>query len=354
MNANWRDRREGSSAWKSPGCWVPLSIWATAHLALVAAGEAAFTPTPGFTISPLDVQEVCEIIPLGNLNPRSGHVFPTDHIYFDYGRKPDLPVRAPADGTVLAVYDQSGGDLKIEMRVDRHLCYYLGHIFVEPGIGKGSHVKAGQVVGRASGRSALDLGAYDDRVRLPGLINPWRYPTSTLQTISPLALFAEPVKSQLYAKVTREGPDKDGKIDFDQRGRLVGNWFHESLSADDSSRGTPETWSRQLAFVYDVRKPTAVRIAIGGTLAPAGTYSVPVGAPDPADVSAETGLVKYQLLRPTEGRSSRGADEKVRRADPRLLLVQVLRDGRLKAECCEGKTPAEVDGFTSAALIYER
>jgi hypothetical protein len=209
-------------------------------------------------------------------------------------------------------------------------------------------------VGRASGRSALDLGAYDDRVRLPGFINPRRYPASTLQAVSPLALFAEPVKSQLYAKVTREGPDKDGKLDFDQPGRLVGNWFHESLPAKDSSRGAPETWSKQLAIVHDVRKPAELRIAIGGTLAPAGTYAVSVGAPDPAEVSAETGLVRFQLLGPTEDRPLRAGDDRARETEPRLLLVQVLSDGRLKAECCPGKTPAEVPGFSSAALIYER
>ena len=189
---------------------------------------------------------------------------------------------------------------------------------------------------------------------MPGFINPRRYPTSTLHTVSPLALFAEPVKSQLDAKVTREGPDKDGRIDFDQPGRLVGNWFHESLAAQDSGRGAPEIWSKQLAFVYDVRKPAELRIAIGGTLAPAGTYAVPVGAPDPAEVGAATGLVKYQLLGPAEDRSRRALDERQGETGPGLLLVLVLSDGRLKAECCAGKTPPEVPGFSRAALIYER
>lgn len=323
-------------------------------MALAAAGETNVTPRPVFTVSPLDVQEVREILPLGNLNPRAGHVLPTDHIYFDYGGKPGLAVRAPADGTVFAVLDQSPGDLKIEVRVDQHLRYYLGHIFLEPGIGRGSRVQTGQTIGRASGRSSLDLGAYDDRVRLPGLINPKRYPTSTLQTVAPLALFGEPVKSELYAKVRRAGPDKDGKIDFDRPGRLVGNWFHEGLSTNDRPRGASEASHGQLAFAYDVREPTAVRISIGGTLAPAGTYAVPAGSPDPADVSAETGLVKYQMSGPAEDRSPGRSDAREREADRWLLLVQVLRDGRLKAECRPGKTPAVVDAFTHAALIYER
>ncbi|MGD0539618.1 MAG: M23 family metallopeptidase [Verrucomicrobiota bacterium] len=330
-----------------------MAVSAAVSPALGAADENTFVPNPVFTVSPLDPTEVREIIPLGNLSPRHGHVFPTDHIYFDYAGKAGLPVRAPAGGTVFSVVAQLVGDLKIEIRADEHLSYYLAHIVLEPGIGNGSRVKAGQVVGRASGRSSLDLGAYDTRVRLPGLINPKRYPAPTRQTVSPLSLFVEPVKSQLYAKVTRAGADKDGKIDFDRRGRLVGNWFHESLSADDGSRGVPEIFRKQLAFVYDVRKPKLVRISIGGTLAPAGTYAVPAESPDPATVGVETGLVKYPLLGPEEG-SRRGesvAGERV--AGPGFLLVQLVSEGRLQVEYFD-KTRAEVRAFSRSALIYER
>jgi hypothetical protein len=115
-----------------------------------------------------------------------------------------------------------------------------------------------------------------------------------------------------------------------------------------------EVWSRQLAFVYDVREPTAVRIAIGGTLTLAGTYVVPVGSPDPAEVRAETGRVKYHLLGPTEGGAPRFPEDRRGEADRRLLLVQVLKDGRLQVECWEGKAPSEVEGFSPAALIYQR
>ena len=64
--------------------------------------------------------------------------------------------------------------------------------------------------------------------------------------------------------------------------------------------------------------------------------------------------MKYQLLGPAEEHSLGGGNEGARETQPRLLLAQVLSDGRLKAECCPGKTPAEVSGFSSAALIYER
>ena len=347
MKWQWLDGGQVTRVRRSPAGWIVLFICAGVSAALPGPAETTLTPSPVFTVSPLELGEIREIIPLGNLNPRHGHVFPTDHIYFDYASKPELAVRAPAGGTVFALVGQWGGDLKIEFRVDQHLSYYLAHIFIEPGIGNGSRLKAGQVVGRASGRALLDLGAYDDRVRLPGFINPKRYPTPTLQTVSPLCLFAEPLRGQLGAKVRREGPDKDGKIDFDQPGRLVGNWFHESLSPNDSSRGEPEISSKQLAFVYDVRKPKAVRISIGGTLAPAGTYAVADSSSDPAEVSADTGLVKYQLLGPIDGRSPREATVGARRsrsscsfnslgtADSRLSVVGAKRRMRSKGSAAQ-------------------
>lgn len=328
--------------------------WLTALAVGAAAAEATFTPPPVFTVAPLEVRDVREVIPLGNLNPRHGHVFPTDHIYFDYGGQTDLPVRAPVEGAVFAVLGQSVGDLKLEIRVNEHLCYYLGHLVLEPGIVNGSRVSAGQLVGRTSGRSFLDLGAYDDRVTLPGFSNPARYPASTLHAVSPLALFAEPVRRPLYARVRREGPDQDGRIDFDRPGRLVGNWFHESLAGSESSRGALEIWSKQLAFVYDVRRPTEVRIAIGGTVAPAGTYAVPAGASDPAIVTADTGLVQYPLLGPIENRPRSGDGQVGRESEPCLMLAQVLPDGRLRVQCFPGKAPADVTGFTDTACIYER
>ena len=55
----------------------------------------------------------------------------------------------------------------------------------------------------------------------------------------------EPLRSALYARVRRAGPDKDGKIDCDVPGRLVGNWFLGLML----SHGTPmifggDEWER--------------------------------------------------------------------------------------------------------------
>jgi len=327
---------------------VVLAIVLAAEIGGDAACVAADPPV--FTVAPIDLDQIREIIPLGAVNPAAGHVLPTDHIYFDYADS-KVTVRAPAAGVVRAVRDQFHGfhgDKKIEIQVDENLAYYLTHVAVDPGVDVGIKVTAGQKLGRVAGFSMLDLGASDARVRLAGFVNPSRYPEPTRHTVSQLALFAEPLRTQLYAKVTRDGTDKDGRIDLDKPGRMVGNWFHESLSVEDSARGEPTQSVKQLSFAYDVRDPKAVRVSIGGTVAPRGLYAVLPGTPDPADVAVETGLVRYRLTRLWPD-SLKHADE-----SDGLLLVQLINDRELKVEYFAGKNESDVSGFSDRSQRYLR
>ncbi len=315
--------------------------------------EPAVPSPPIFTVAPLELGEITGIIPLGNLNPLGGHVFPTDHIYFDYAGKTGVVVRAPADGAVYAIRDQLHGGAKIELRFNDHLTYYLAHVLPEPAVRIGTTVKAGQPLGRVSGESLLDLGACDSRVRLRGFVSPARYPEPTLHAVSPLALFAEPVKSELLAKVRRDSRDKDGRIDLDQPGKLIGNWFHESLPVPESGAGRPETWARQLAFAYDVHEPQAIRVSIGGTVAPAGLYAVQAGAPDPATIGTGSGLVRYRLAA-IDGRSRAAAGEADSVPARGTLLVELVDDETLRVEWFAGREAAAVERFTEAVSRYRR
>jgi hypothetical protein len=341
-----------------PG-WFCLRLAILVATSLSGLGAATETPeqpappTPVFSVSPIDPSEISGIVPLGNLNPQGGHVFPTDHIYLDYGGKARLAVLAPAEGTVYAIRDQLHGGAKIEIRVDAHLSYYLAHVLPDPAIRVGSPLKAGQVIGRVSGESLLDLGACDARVRLRGFVNPARYPESTLHTVSPLSLFAEPLRSQLLVKVRRESPDKEGKIDYDQPGKLVGNWFQESQPVPQSRAGRPEVWARQLAFVYDAREPQAIRVSVGGTVAPAGLYAVQPGAPDPASVGTDSGRVKYLLIAASALQNLAAAPANSAPVQG-VLLVQLVDEQKLKVEWFAGKAAAAVERFTEAASLYLR
>ncbi len=260
-------------------------------LALVASGmQHDSTPRSGepkLHVCPLDANQIRSIIPLGNLNPRGGHVFPTDHIYLDYGGRPGLPVRAPASGRIFAIRGQIREDFKIEVQVDDRFSYYVAHVLPVKALSVGSTVASGEIIARTSGRSMLDLGCADTQVTLKGFVNPERYPASTLHCVSPLKLYDEPLRSQLYSKVMRDGADKDGRIDYDVAGRLAGNWFLEGLPVAESSRGSPQTWAQQLAFAYDVHRPDARRVSIGGTIAPAGLYEPSSVSPDPAQIRSK-------------------------------------------------------------------
>jgi len=61
---------------------VALFVLASSLTARAAEQAATPSPTePRLHVSRLDLADVRFITPLGNLNPRSGHVLPTDHIY---------------------------------------------------------------------------------------------------------------------------------------------------------------------------------------------------------------------------------------------------------------------------------
>ena len=333
--------------WLLPLVSASLAIPVMLQMEMAGSTNNVSHSEPVLVASPLALDQIQEIIPLGNLNPAGGHVFPADHIYFDYGQKAGLTVFAPAGGTVRSVRTQSRGDLKIEVQVDPNVDYYLAHIDVEPEFKVGSKVMPGQRLGTVSGRSMLDLGTTDARVRVSGLTDPSRYPEPTLHATSPLSLFSEPLKKQLYAKVRRTGPDKDGRFDLDRRGRLVGNWFHQSLSVKGSSRGEPQVWARQLAFAYDVLDPQRVRVSVGGTVGPAGIYAVTGNGPDPAEVRVESGRVLYRLTRIGSARSSGPWP------DQGILLVQLLNETRLRAEHL-ADFRQEPRGFSEKATVYER
>jgi hypothetical protein len=307
---------------------------------------------PKLHVFPLDLAEIRSITPLGKLNPRGGHVFPTDHIYLDYGGRVGLPVRAPAAGRVIAIRGQIRDDFKIEIQVDDRFSYYVAHVLPANGLSIGSSLASGEIIAHTSGRSLLDFGCVDTHVTLKGFVNPDRYPGSTLHCVSPLRLYDDPLRSQLYTKVMRDGPDKDGRIDYDIAERLVGNWFLEGSAVVESSRGLPQIWVQQLAFAYDVHQPDARRVSVGGTIASASLYGLSAVSPDPAEISVTNGLVKLFLTGAEPGRTTPRRGKAT--SNPGVLLVQMLAPNRVKVEFFRDRTGAEVTDFTESARIYER
>ncbi len=314
----------------------------------VAPGAATGTIAAPFVLhaSPVDPLLVDFILPLGNLNPPS-HTFPTDHIYFYVGYlRPEIrqvPVFAAADGTVTAIVRHQL-DAKILVRTTSTFSYYIDHVVLDAAIGQGVRLTTGQRLGTSgSGGFGIDLGVINDTRTLSGFITPARYPYDTIHADAPVKYFEEPIRSQLYALVRRDGDDRDGRIDFDLPGRLVGNWFLEDLSVAESSQ--PSAWSKLLAFTFDNVRPSERRISVGGTLALDGTFSVDAGSFAFTDVTPASGLVTYRLIR---GPSDSGAGSAAG-----TMLVQMSDAAQVRVEIVPGPAVASPQ-FSQAAHVYTR
>jgi len=94
--------------------------------------------------------------------------------------------------------------------------------------------------------------------------------------------------------------------------------------------------------VYDRDDPSQIRVSVGGTLPiSVGVYQVDGNSPDPAEVSAENGIIVYRLGGTTnwEGETA-------------TILAQVVDNERLKVEAFEGYLSNPT--FTSNAKYYTR
>lgn len=296
------------------------------------------TGTLSLTVSPIDQSAIRWITPLGNLNP-PGHTLPTDHIYF-YFADPDARESfvarrtaffAPGPGTVTWVLGGAiGQETKIIVRQTATHSYYLDHLIPSITLTAGMTLTAGQTLGTTGSAYAIDLGVLDD-TRTVGFLNPARYTNSdALHADAPLKYYAEPVRSQLYGRVQRMGPDLDGTTNYDVAGRLSGNWF-------------ATVGASPVSFAYDTWDPARVLISLG-TGSMLGVFGIAAGDPAPRDVSAATGVVLYTIRRtyngptpPTTGTTA-------------WMLVQMTDDTHMRLELF---TSRPVD-FTSSARTFSR
>ncbi|MGE3959480.1 MAG: hypothetical protein AB7H96_22390 [Vicinamibacterales bacterium] len=314
-----------------------------------APSDPTTIPTGGplvFRASPVAEDDLRFIVPLGNLNP-PGHTFPTDHIYF-YNRLPNappgapVPVYAPGDGVVQFILG-NGAESQVGVRTGRFI-YYLDHVVLDAAIRTGVSVTAGQRIGTTGSSSyAVDLGVINE-LKTVTFINPLRYPGTTLHGDAPLPYFEEPLRSRLYARVQRLGADRDGRFDYDEAGRLVGNWFLEGTPVTESATAT--AWPRHLAFVYDNYDPSRVRVAIGGTLPVVGAFAVDGNGPDPRVVTPATGKVTYRLLYAGGAGDAPGPQRA-------LLAVQMIDAMTIVVDVADSATATTVD-VGSAARRYVR
>ncbi|MEO7361645.1 MAG: hypothetical protein ABI120_15045 [Gemmatimonadaceae bacterium] len=312
---------------------------------------------PGvLSVLPLDSSTLVWATPLGALAP-PGHVLPTDHVYLyfvdPWNGQQQLnncsarPVRAAGSGVISFVLVTEGaGDTKVDVQMTKTFHYYYDHVQLQPGMTVGKHVTAGDTIAYTMGRCpSMDLGVIDHEVNPAGFVNAARYGPSTGHAASPYKYFTEPLRSWLYARVRLQDgvpANKDGRIDYGVRGKLVGDWFHESLGSNSATNAMgPEGWPKTISFAYDWFNSTSPRISIGGTIAEPGVLRTENSDPDPATVTVSSGLIAYKTTM-TLGRIANG-----------WMLVQMLSDERIRVQYFSGATERPT-GFGGDAQVYVR
>lgn len=332
------------------------------------------------THKPMNTSDLSLIHPIGIL--AGAHVTPIDHLYF-YSKgntqRDANPVYAMADGFIVADDLQERGQtlnngklatgaIKI---VVQHNCttvsYYDLMTSLDPEIAsklqagdKRVAVKGGQEIGRVGGQS-LDTAIYNLDKKLTGFINPGTYSGEPwkIYTDDFFAYFSGSNKSDMLALNPRKVEPYGGKIDYDIEGKLIGNWYEVGtngyagpVNSERKNIGDSGYFSGHFSITPDVALPALTNVSFGSFEGKPQQFTAPANSPNPTNVDANTGIVKYELTpykQPTL--SVRTPDNTVKGT----VLFQLIDGGKkLKLEAFPGKNASQVSTFTGAAKMYER
>lgn len=323
-----------------------------------------------FDILPLDLEGVIFFESMGLMG-----VFPQDHGGFHHVEigvpEPITPIYAMADGQIDAL-GKSGDDNWVNIKYSTTISTKLGHVgnfedFILEQTGTlidgqpqyvTIDVKKGQVIAYVSSFSALDIGLHDQE-SVKNFIYPDIFWFETLYASSILEYFKEPLKSELLAKTIRQQEPRGGKVDFDAKGALSGNWFIPgSTNSDD--------FENHFAIGYD--HIHAHRIAIYDGYARwaenNNTYFhswVKNNGPAPETVDLAYGIVKYEMISRRWLKkidsvtlvlpSLDGVDDQISTG---VFLFEMLEEERMQAEFFPDKLSNEVIGFSGKQRVYVR
>lgn len=351
---------------------------------LLTHGQCRGTDKLTFTHLPMRPQDFSILIPYGLVV--GDHVTPIDHQYFapaDYKSKRDAyPVYAMADATLTEVEPRTT-ERGIEYRmVFAHSCtslYYYDLVTSLTGKVKAAYdnrsrgglnlkLKAGEQIGKIGGQT-LDFAYWDTDKPLAGFIKPASYDAEAwkLYTADPYPRYTDELRKLLIARNPRVAEPIAGKIDYDQPGKLIGNWFLEGTNGYAGHRGTQggSYATGHLSFAPEHFDPSFFVISMGNYNGQPAQFVTKANKPDPADVTEKSGLVKYELVQLNYLKADgsfwdRASFAKPIKADNSntvvgVVLVQLTDGGnKLKFQAFPNKTAGQVSGFTAAAKTYER
>ncbi|MFH1781574.1 MAG: hypothetical protein ABH835_03095 [Patescibacteria group bacterium] len=267
-----------------------------------------------YSNSILDNDDYIAITPLGAMNP-TGHVFPTDHMYYYLTEgMTKVPIYAPGDIWLETIStsehlsaDPVFTDYDIEFRSCAKFHGFMGHISgiseaMQDAWNKGvqdyecfsyeaggeeyercsrtvrKKLMAGDEIGTAggnTGQGALDWGTYDTRVAVTGVANESRWYDSRLYNVCPLDYYPADLKDYFYSllgngTVSRVGEPLCGTIKQDVAGTAQGRWF-----LPDTPEGQNWQEDHQIALVHNDTDYTMGEFSVGDSTSSlsSGTYN---------------------------------------------------------------------------------
>ncbi len=323
-----------------------------------------------FDTPPLDLAGVIFFEPMGSLS-----VFPRDHGGFHHIEigvpKPSTPIYAMADGQII-VLGKSGPDNWAEIKYSTTISTKLGHVgtfedFIIEKTGTlvdgqpriiNIDVKKGQVIAYVSAFSALDIALHDLDIK-NAFLYPEQYNFDLKYASSIFNYFKDPLKSELLAKAIRQQEPRGGKVDYDVKGTLAGNWFSpESTGYAD--------FKNHFAIGYNHIYGDRIEIFDGYARFSLSDYTysrswVKNNRPLPEEVDLAYGVVKYEMINTRYLNRIDSVTFKLislEDVDKQLplgvFLFELLDTERMQAEFFPGKLADEVNEFSGNQRVYVR
>lgn len=228
-------------------------------------------------------------------------------------------------------------------------------------------ISAGETIGYFSGQtdknfSGFDIGMYDFNKPALGFINPARYYQDSVHTACFADYYTSDLKTKYLAKMggyaNKKGSDEQefthpvtntcGKVMWDVRGTVAGNWFKNPLAQTDQT-----TDSEALVLIHDNIEPELAKISwaeknISFTFTPSHSNTT---NREFSEVKADGKIYCYQSSE-NENNTYLDKSGKTVTNDSSNYLLELVDDTHLKAEAQSGICGASE--IFNNPITYER
>ncbi len=290
----------------------------------------------------------------------------------------DIPVYAMSDGVIYNIRFEDVGpkgqeydDYALEIALTKTAKMHYGHLSrlapeileaageIKKGRGVENRVTitiiAGQIIAYIGYHPGFDIGL-NDTEKQAYFANPERYTPEYRGAIPFTDLLRPELREQVWAINPRTVEPRGGKVAYDVKGTLSGNWFLKGTTSLTE-------WSHQLIFARQETYADRVTISDASPLFDGdGAQNSGIepylwwifdNGPLPENITPDSGKVKYKVatwykLWPYLYRQGNIPDPEG------TVMIVMTADDKLKYEFFAEKLPEEIGEFTSAARLYER